>query len=704
MPIDIKNDSVEVALKKLQARENALRQLEKVSNLGSWEVDLKTNNSVWSSRSYEIYGYEPYSFKPTLQTFFKHLLPQYHQDAREKIENGLKSQKAVTFQGRSKRTDGKIIDILINTQIITDENGEPLKMIGTTQDITEYMSLKRSSQELLEIIERSSQEIYIIDKEFRYLYVNEGAVEKTGFSKEEFAKMNIFDINPYLTYNQAKEIAEGVDRKELTVNRTIHITKKGREYPVQTYLQTIVYNGEEGYLLFDSDISQLQRLEEELYYQAYHDSLTNLPNRSYFDERLEEEAAFANRNKTSFALLLIDLDRFKEINDTLGHQFGDKVLIETANKIKKTLRGVDMVARLGGDEFIVVLRDIKRAKNAQRVAQKIHNALRKPFALGEKEFFLSCSIGISLYPDDTREIVELVKFADTAMYDAKHKGRDRFCFYDKEMTLHAQKRIALEYDLRKAIENEGFDVYFQPQIDVRERKLVGVEALIRWKREDDEIVYPDAFIPFAQEIGLITQIDRIVMQKAIRYFMAWSQKGIEIPKISLNLATKQLLQEDFLDYILECSQKCNFDLSKLELELTESDLMHNPKRSIAMLKRLQEMGIKIAMDDFGTGYSSLAYLKKLPLHLIKIDRSFVFDLLKENENKEIVRAIVLLTKSLHFEIIAEGVETQEHEKVLESMGCHMMQGYRYAKPISAKEFEEFATSLIWREDESTRIG
>ena len=693
MPIDVANDTPEIALKKLKARENAWRRLENVSNLGSWEVDLKTNRSLWSQRSYEIYGYEPYSVTPTLELFFKHLLPQYHQEAKMKIQEGIRSQKATTFKGRIRRNDGEILDILINAQVVADEKGEPLKLIGTTQDITEYMRIKRSSQELLEIIERSFQEIYIIDKNFRFLYVNEGAVKRTGYSKEEFQKMDIFDINPYLTFKQAKEIEARVLKRELAINRTIHKTKDGEEYPEQTNLQKIVYNEKDAYLLFDSDISELQRLEDELYYQAYHDALTNLPNRIYFEERLKEEVIYSRRNKTRFALLLIDLDRFKEINDTLGHQFGDEVLVETAKRIKRALRAVDMFARLGGDEFTIILRDVKKPKNAQKVAQKIHDVIREPFLLAQKEFFLSCSIGISIFPDDTEDVAELVKFADTAMYDAKRKGKDGFCFYDKQMTKLAQERISLEHDLRRAIENKGFDVYFQPQIDARGKKLVGVEALVRWRRDNDTIVYPDSFIPFAQEVGLITQIDRIVMEKAIKHVLYWNKKGVVIPKLSLNLATKQLLQEDFLEYILDFSKEVGFDLSKLELELTESDLMHDPKRSIAMLERLRQSGIKIAMDDFGTGYSSLAYLKKLPLHLIKIDKSFILDLVDEVESQEIVKTILVLAQSLRFEIIAEGVESKEHEELLCSMGCYMMQGYYYSKPVDAHVFGEYMTSL-----------
>ncbi len=691
MPIDIEKDSPQVALKKLKARENALRRLESVSNLGSWEVDLVSGKSYWSERSYEIYGYTPNSFEPSLETFFEHLLPEYHEKAKKTLALAMETKEVTTFQGRSRRKDGTVIDILLNAQVVADRKGKLLKIIGTTQDITDYMRLKRESQELLDIIERSTQEIYILDMsdvKYGYLYVNEGVVKQTGYTKEELYQMSVFDLNPYLTLEHARKIRALVMEHGSAVNKTVHRCKNGQEYPVQSYLQKIRFKERDAIIIFDTNISELEKLEEELFYQAYHDPLTGLPNRHYFEERLEEEILISERKNTSFALLFIDLDRFKEVNDTMGHHYGDKVLVECVNRIKGVVRGIDTFARLGGDEFTIILRDMGSPEDANIVAQKIIDVLKPPFKVGKKEFFISGSIGISVFPQDTKKASELIKFADTAMYEAKNGGKACFRFYNANMTEAVQKRIQLENALRQAIQDKAFEVYFQPQIDVEKGKIVGVEALIRWEQEG-KILSPDLFIPFAEEIGLIAQIDRVVMEKAMRRFVTWKKRGYGIEKLSLNLATKQLIQKDFFTFIETTAQKTGFDLFDLELELTESDLMHDPLKSIETLRKLNEKGIQIAMDDFGTGYSSLAYLKRLPLDLIKIDKSFVLDLHRDKENKEIVSTIVTLAKSLRFDIIAEGVEMQEHKEILLAMGCKKMQGFHFQRPLPFTDFVRF---------------
>ena len=697
MPIDIQNDTPQIALRKLKARENSYRQLEAISQLGSWEVDLRTNKSFWSKQSFIIYGYEPGEIEPSLDTFFSHVLPEYIQPAKALLAAMMQSNEVQNFRAKAKRKDGKIIDIQLSAQVINDEEGKPLKLIGTTQDISEYVSLKQEASELLDILEKSSNEIYILDiNTAGYLYVNEGAVTKLGYTKEEFYTMRVYDINPFLDTKRSEEIKKEMMQKGSALNRTVHKTKSGMLYPVQSYLQIIRYKGADAIIIFDTDITSLVALEEKqkeqarmLEYQAHHDALTNLPNRLLFNDRLQQAIYYAQRNNKKFAVLFIDLDRFKQINDSFGHQFGDKVLLEVTNRLKNVIRHEDTLARLGGDEFTVIAKDIHSKEDAKTIATKILEALRVSMKINAQEVYTSISIGISIYPDDSKNETNLVKYADSAMYRAKEEGRDNYMFYSSEMTDLAYEKVVIENSLRGAIAEEDFEVFFQPQIDSLSDKIIGVESLVRWMHPELGLIPPARFIDIAEESGLITKIDRIVMDKAMRYFSLWKKGGSTIQKLSLNLAMKQLLEEDFVELVEQKMQEYDFLPEWLEFEVTESDMMKNPVRSIEVLNELHSRGIAIAIDDFGTGYSSLSYLTRLPLDKIKIDRAFIMDIPKNGGSMEIVNTIIVLAKSLQLEVIAEGVETKEQLEFLSKRDCTNIQGYFYSKPLPKEELERF---------------
>ena len=824
MPIDIEKDSPQTALKKLKARENTLRRLEEISKLGSWEVDLRTKKAIWSDQSYKIYGYEPQSFEPTLDLFFSNLLPEYVPSAKMALEKMMEHGHIQTFFAKMRHQKGHIIHILINAQVMYDENGEPWKLIGTTQDITHYVTLQRESKELLEIIEKSSNEIYILDcNTYRYLYVNEGATKRTGYSKEEFASMDVFALNPYLTNEHAQNVKAVLLEKGEAINRTIHKTKMGEEYHVQSYLQLITFQGKEAFIIFDTDITSLVELEnkqkeqakivqsindgvivtdlngkvkslnrsvkrilgyenvekieniftedkkeevfkllqeiqtccsseeecsidlettchkkngerihcelsltqlrnangklygvvwmfqdishkikqqetlqhqaKELEYQALHDTLTGLPNRILFADRLSQAIKHCNRHDKKFALLFVDLDRFKQINDSMGHQFGDKVLLEVSRRIQNVLREEDTLARFGGDEFLVVARDIENKEGARKVAQKILDAFKEPIHLYGQDVYTSISIGISVYPDDTSNEESLVKYADSAMYRAKEEGRSTYRFYSLDMTVKAFEKVVLENALREAIAQKSFEVHFQPQIEVASGKVVGVEALVRWQHPEFGLIAPGRFLPLAEESGLIVEIDRIVMQKAMKVFAKWKKEYPFIGMLSLNLATKQLLREDFIDVLEKTMQENGFDPSWLEFEVTESDVMHNPQSSIEMLHKISEKGISIAMDDFGTGYSSLAYLTKLPLDKLKIDRSFIIEIAHDKSSTEIVKVIIALARTIGLKLVAEGVEKEIQREYLYNLGCPTIQGYLYSRPLAASEFESYIKQI-----------
>jgi len=567
MPIDIKKDTPQIALKKLKAREEILKQLEAIAGLGSWEIDLTTKQAIWSDESYKIYGIEK-GTPVSVNTFYSVLLPEYLIEAKQLLAQALQTNKLFKFTCKVRRQDGAIRDLLIHGKVIHDANKQPLKLIGTTQDITEFVSLK-----------------------------------------------------------------------------------------------------------------------EELKHQAYHDILTGLPNRTLFQDRIKQAIAHAKRNNEKFALLFLDLDQFKKINDSLGHHIGDQVLIEASKRFKKILREEDSLARLGGDEFTIILPNIKNEKSAATVAQKLLNSMNRPIEIPGHSLHISSSIGISIYPVDAQEKDDLIKYADTAMYKAKEDGRNNFQFYSADMTQNTLKKVMLENSLRAAIEEEQFCVYFQPQYRAEDEKIIGMEALVRWIHPHLGMVPPSEFIPFAEESGLIVAIDKIVMRKAIQTFGKWYKSGLNPGKLSLNLSMKQLAQNNFIIELLALIQEYDFNANWLELEVTEGEMMQNPEQSIKKLQRLSKIGIQIAIDDFGTGYSSLSYLKKLPLHKLKIDQSFVRGIPNDSDDVSITRAIIAIAKSLNLKLIAEGVETKEQKEFMLQEGCPFIQGYYYSKPLNATDME-----------------
>lgn len=422
-------------------------------------------------------------------------------------------------------------------------------------------------------------------------------------------------------------------------------------------------------------------------FQAHHDALTGLSNRVLFNDRLRQSIKKAKRNNTNIALFFIDLDYFKEINDSLGHHIGDQLLIIAAQRFQDCIRKEDSLSRLGGDEFTIILENLTDDQDTSLLAEKIITSITEPFNIEENTLYISCSIGISFFPNDGDSVENLLKYADAAMYKAKELGRNDFKFYSEEMTEKARNRVTMVTNLREALDNAEFSVYYQPQINGRNGELIGMEALIRWNHPTLGLVSPAKFIPLAEKTGLIILIDRWVMQTAIKQIAQWYKDGLNPGVLALNLSIKQLQQKDYLPALESICTESNFNYKWLEFEVTENQIMTNPKEAIATLEQISDKGIKIAIDDFGTGYSSLAYLKHLPIDKLKIDKCFVDGLHLKPEDAGIAQAIIALAKSLKLSVIAEGVETIEQRDFLVENGCDNIQGYFYGKPMIADEFE-----------------
>jgi diguanylate cyclase (GGDEF)-like protein len=428
---------------------------------------------------------------------------------------------------------------------------------------------------------------------------------------------------------------------------------------------------------------------QELSHLANYDSLTGLANRLLFRERLDRALIRADRSKTLVALFVIDLDRFKNVNDSLGHDAGDQLLIKVAKRLQACTREGDTVSRLGGDEFTIIMEDVKNIDDAIMIADKVLDFMKKSFEIYTHEIFVSPSIGITIYPLDDTNSGNLFINADSAMYQAKENGRNCYRFYQADMNSHLIEQMTLEAKLRRAIERSEFTIYYQPKFNIHSREVIGAEALLRWVHPEEGMISPAIFIPLAEETGLIGPITDWVLQQACKQNSIWQQQGYNPIRVAVNLSPKQFNQENIAKRIFNQIICSDLAPKYVELEITEGALVENVKKSNEILNELKKWGIHISIDDFGTGYSSLSYLKKFPLDTLKIDQSFVRDLMIDSDDAAIVSAIIAMAKSLRFNVIAEGVETAEQLDYLAAKGCHEVQGYHTGKPVPAEEFIQF---------------
>jgi len=434
--------------------------------------------------------------------------------------------------------------------------------------------------------------------------------------------------------------------------------------------------------------SKVVQKTSQLHYRAYHDSLTGLANRLLFQDRLVQSIKQAERAKKNIALFFLDLDRFKEVNDTYGHGLGDELLIEITKLLTNTFRKEDTIARLGGDEFAVIVNNIEK-KDIVEVVNKTIALIQDDITINGHNLNVTFSIGISMYPKDALTAEALLKNADTAMYRVKESGKNSYMFYDNEMTQLIEDRLHLKNDIKRALIENEFEPYFQVKIDARTNKVVGVEALVRWNHPEKDLILPDDFIPFTEEVGLISQIDKYMMKASIKIINEWYKKGLNPGLLSLNITSKQLDDERYMHEIIEIVESLSFDYNHLEIEILEHQIIDNPQKVVSILQEVKKLGITISIDGFGTGYSSLSYLKILPIDKLKIDRSFIMNIVNNKDNIAIVKTIINLAKNLDLDLVAEGVETQEQIDFLLQEGCYVMQGYFYSKPIPAKECEVY---------------
>ena len=529
----------------------------------------------------------------------------------------------------------------------------------------------------------ATEGIMIIDDNAHIIAINKGFTDITGFTEDE-----VFGSTPKALNTDKHDLWRTLLDHDKWSGEFSNQRKNGELY--QESLTLTVVKNKEGrivnYVGVFADITETKRSQIRLHELVNHDPLTGLPNRRLLNELLEHSIRRAERDDYQIALLFIDLDRFKTINDSLGHQVGDKLLYEASRRISQSMRESDVVGRLGGDEFVVMMDMINQAEDAALVAQKIIHALQIEFIIDGKEIFISASIGISIFPKDGVDVDNLIKAADIAMYQVKNKGKNNHCFYSDDLSKNALERFTMENQLRRALERNQFEVYYQPQVSLITGGIIGAEALIRWNHPELGLVSPAKFIPVAEETGLIVQIGEWVLRQAAMQAMRWIADGYAMQWVSVNVSVVQIMRSNFADTVYGMLIETDCDPSILELEITESTVMHNTEYVIDTFSRIKQLGLRLAIDDFGTGYSSLSNLKRLPLDKIKIDQSFVRGLPEDLDDAAIANAINAMARSLGFTVIAEGVETLAQAKFLQTMGCEEAQGYLYSKPITTTEF------------------
>jgi len=560
------------------------------------------------------------------------------------------------------------------------------------REITQRKKQESQLRLWAKVIAGSNEAILITDADFQIISVNSAYKAIMGYAEDDVLNVDTIAVGVKLhTHSFFRNLVSTLKERGHWQGELMNMRKNGEVFPCWFSISQV--NNQEGaaenYIAIFNDITEHKNSREKIEFLASHDSLTKLPNRVLLNDRLDMAITSARRQQEKIGVLFIDLDRFKNVNDSLGHAVGDQLLIEAARRLAETVRSGDTVARLGGDEFVVLIPNVRDEGSLADLTLKLSEAIQEPYTVDGIGLHMTPSIGIAMYPDDGDDTSTLIKNADAAMYLAKEKGRNNFQFYKPALNARTLDRLKLENDFRQALDEAQFELYYQPQIRGEDRKLVGVESLIRWRHPVRGLVSPADFIPLAEETGLIIPMGDWVIAEAARQVAEWQRKGMINFGVSVNISALQFRQNNFLERVQKLLEQAGVSSQWFELELTESMLVNDMQTSIEILRSFQHAGFRIAIDDFGTGFSSLNYLRHLPIDVLKIDQSFVRDMLKDAASLAIVESIIGLAHSLGKATIAEGVETAQESEILYQKGCRIMQGYYFAKPMTAANFEQW---------------
>ena len=670
--------------------EKQLADAQQLAQIGSWHWHIASNKVIWSDQMYRIFGVDAETFSPSLQDIYAMILPDDLPLIDQAVQRSLRED--VSFQVELRICTPLGIRVVLSRGDV--QHGplpEDTALLGTVQDVTEAKQAEaalREAEARYRTLVEISPDAILVQQDERLVFANcaacallhaKSADDIVGRSVYDFVHPDFRDlVRVRLARLAGGEAVSTIEEKLLCLD--------GLVIDVEINSSPFMHNGRPASLFIARDITERRKSTEQMAYMAHYDSLTGLANRVLFHQRLEHALNVAERPRKSLEILFLDLDRFKHINDTLGHPIGDKVLQETAVRLRGILRESDTVARLGGDEFVVLVENIDEPHRGGIIAEKILAAFKPPFLRDKEPLTVSTSIGIASYPNDGRDAQTLLKNADIAMYRAKEMGRNKYCYYSAEIHRHAKERRMLEYALDSALERAEFSLHYQPKIDLLNKRITGVEALLRWWHAPLGLISPDRFIPIAEETGLIVPIGYWALRTACLQNRQWQETSPARLLVSVNLSLRQLNDGDLLENIAAILEDTGLDARFLGIEVKENVMMADPDKASKVLHGLADMGISVSIDDFGTGYSSLAHLKQFPINAVKIDRSFVQRAPANRGDAAITRAIISLAHTLECSVVAEGAETQQQFEFLRDNECDSMQGYYFSAPMAADMF------------------
>ena len=599
---------------------------------------------------------------------------------------------------RNRAKDGSYYWVDTTIVPFLDEDGKSYQYVSIRNDISGRKQmeeeLKRSEEKYRLITENTTDLISVVDREGHFLYLSPSHEAVLGCKTGQVGS----SLLPWIVEDDREIMSEAIQhafssRKSRQIEYRL-CTAARQEIWVETTINPVITAAGtvRKLVLVSRDVTERKKSEQKIHHLAYHDTLTDLPNRRLLVQYLSKELSQAKRVGSKLAVLFLDLDRLKDINDAWGHDVGDLILIEAAKRLKGCIRNHDMVARLGGDEFTIVLTSVSGKEEVESIVHRLQSLLQKPLVLAGQTFTLSMSIGIALYPQDGVEADDLLKRADTALYVVKSRGRNSYEFFDPTMEAKTLERILMENELRKAINQGHFDIYYQPKTDLATGKLTGMEALVRWIHPELGVIPPNRFIPIAEETGMIIELGEWILRQACRQNKEWQNEGFPPLKVSVNLSARQLHQKNLTEVIETILKETGLEPKWLELEITESILVKLDE-AIDTLQAVRQSGVQISIDDFGTGYNSFSYIKHLPIDTIKIDSSFIQDIHQNQESQAIVKAIVTIAESLNLNVIAEGVELLDQVAALSENGCDQGQGYLFSKPLPTKDFKQYLQTV-----------
>jgi diguanylate cyclase (GGDEF)-like protein/PAS domain S-box-containing protein len=675
----------------LAEQEERFRQLAENIDGVFWVFCAQERRFLYASPAYERIWRRDVA---TLYSERNEWLRAVHPDDRDRVRRAALSRPVDAFseEYRLLHADGTVTWILSRAFPIRDANGNVYRLAGIAEDITERKVQGDMVARLGRILDRSSNEIYIIDgAEARILQANHGAQRNLSYSMEELATKSVFDLMPMMTHDELDAViaplrdgTEDLVRFETEMQRS-----DGSRYPAEVRVHFAPEESPPVYVAILQDISERKEIETRLNYMAYYDALTGLPNRRQLHARVREIIIEANRHGRLAAMVFIDLDRFKVINDSLGHIVGDALLKVVAQRLQDNVRTGDMVARVSGDEFIVLLANIAQVDDVTRIAGKLLTAMAEPVLLPGRRLFVTASLGIALYPRDSGDFEGLFKHADTAMYHAKQLGRNNFQFFTEAMNRRAKRQLALETELQGALARGEFVLHYQPLVNLATGRLVAIEALLRWRHPTLGLVPPVEFIPLAEEIGVIVTIGEWVLEQGCRDALRWHEAGFTDVPLGVNVSSRQFQQGKLYELVSRTLARTGLPPRLLDLELTESLLMQDPDGAVEIMGAISSLGTTFSIDDFGIGYSSLAYLRRFPVQTLKIDRSFVAEIVDNPDDAAITSTIIAMAHNLNMLVIAEGVEDDAQLEALRRLGCDAIQGFHICMPMPLPALLDF---------------